>query len=200
MVTANSEQLQRRQDWLLSVLIGAIDGSSHFFQLVFPTLLLYLSHAFGFVSLLLGFLVRTFLFVFVVGQASSGFVVDRIGAMPVLHFGLLSFVVSGALIAASQNYWMLFAAAIIGGEGNSVFHPVDYSIINERVSPERLGHAFSVHGLTGNLGWALAPVFITTISMWAGWRAAALGAGVLVRSEERRVGDGGGGECGWMGW
>jgi len=180
MVTANSEQLQRRQDWLLIVLIGAIHGSSHFFQLVFPTLFLYLSHAFGFDYLQLGFLVTAFFFVSGVGQASSGFVVDRIGAMPVLHFGLLSFVVSGALIAASQNYWMLFAAAIIGGAGNSVFHPVDYSIINERVSPERLGHAFSVHGLTGNLGWALAPVFITTISMWAGWRAAALGAGLLV--------------------
>ena len=27
-----------------------------------------------------------------------------------------------------------------------------------------LGHAFSVHGLTGNLGWAAAPVFLAGIS------------------------------------
>lgn len=171
---------QKRQDWLLIILIGAIHSSSHFFQLVFPSLFIYLNHSFGFDYLELGLLVTAFFFISGVGQASSGFIVDRIGAMPVLHFGLLSFVLAGVLIGVSQNYWMLLVAALVGGAGNSVFHPVDYSIINERVSPERLGHAFSVHGLTGNLGWALAPVFITTLSLWVGWRVAAFGAAALV--------------------
>src|SRR5690625_273449 len=180
MHSDNPEQLLRRNDWLLISLIGAIHGSSHFFQLVFPTLFLYLNQAFGFDYLQLGFLVTAFFFVSGIGQASSGFIVDRIGPMPVLHFGLLSFVIAGVLIAVSRNYWMLLAAAVIGGAGNSVYHPVDYSIINQRVSPARLGHAFSVHGLTGNLGWALAPIFITTLAMWWGWRAAAFGAGMLV--------------------
>jgi len=171
---------QKRRDWQLIILIGAIHSSSHFFQLVFPSLFLYLNHSFGFDYLELGLLVTTFFFVSGIGQASSGFIVDRIGAMPVLHFGLLSFVLSGVLIGVAQNYWMLLLAALVGGAGNSVFHPVDYSIINERISPQRLGHAFSVHGLTGNLGWAIAPIFITTLSMWAGWRIAALGAAALV--------------------
>jgi len=180
MHSENPEQLLRRNDWLLIALIGAIHGSSHFFQLVFPTLFLYLHQAFGFDYFQLGVLVTAFFFVSGIGQASSGFIVDRIGPMPVLHFGLLSFVAAGVLISVSQNYWMLLAAAVIGGAGNSVYHPVDYSIINQRVSPARLGHAFSVHGLTGNLGWALAPIFITTLAMWWGWRAAAFGAGMLV--------------------
>ena len=50
--------------------------------------------------------------------------------------------------------------------GNSVFHPVDFTILNRRVSPQRLGHAFSVHGLSGNLGWAAAPVFMAGIAAW----------------------------------
>lgn len=52
-------------------------------------------------------------------------------------------------------------ATIIGlaGLGNATFHPVDFTILNQRVSPPRLGYAFSAHGLTGNLGWAAAPVF-----------------------------------------
>src|SRR5690625_106464 len=145
MHSENPEQLLRRNDWLLIALIGAIHGSSHFFQLVFPTLFLYLHQAFGFDYFQLGVLVTAFFFVSGIGQASSGFIVDRIGPMPVLHFGLLSFVVAGVLISVSQNYWMLLAAAVIGGAGNSVYHPVDYSIINQRVSPARLGHAFSVH-------------------------------------------------------
>jgi len=41
------------------------------------------------------------------------------------------------------------------------------------VSQSRLGHAFSVHGISGNLGWALAPVFLIGISTWTGdWRMA----------------------------
>ncbi|MFA4913869.1 MAG: MFS transporter, partial [Burkholderiaceae bacterium] len=49
-----------------------------------------------------------------------------------------------------------------------------------RISPLRLGHAFSTHGLTGNLGWALTPVFMTTLILLANWRVAAFGAAALV--------------------
>ena len=75
---------------------------------------------------------------------------------------------------------MLMAAAVVGGIGNSVFHPADYSIINHRVTAPRLGHAFSAHGLTGNLGWALTPVFMTSITLLADWRVAAYCAAGLV--------------------
>ena len=75
---------------------------------------------------------------------------------------------------------MLVLAAVIGGLGNAIFHPVDYSILNHRVSPRRLGHAFSTHGFTGNLGWALTPIFMSTLIYLANWRVAAIGAGLLV--------------------
>ena len=105
---------------------------------------------------------------------------DRIGARPVLWFGLSCFVVSGLLIGSANGYAMLMAAAVVGGIGNSVFHPADYSIINHRVTAPRLGHAFSAHGLTGNLGWALTPVFMTSITLLADWRVAAYCAAGLV--------------------
>jgi hypothetical protein len=41
------------------------------------------------------------------------------------------------------------------------------------------GHAFSVHGLTGNLGWALAPAFLVGITAMADWRTAYHAAAVL---------------------
>ena len=43
---------------------------------------------------------------------------------------------------------------MVAGLGNSVFHPADFTLLNRRVSTPRLGHAFSVHGLSGSLGWA----------------------------------------------
>src|SRR5690606_7725407 len=151
-----------------------------FFQLVLPTLYLSLATEFGYDFARLGLLASIFFLLSSIGQASSGFVVDRVGPAPVLRFGLACFVVSGILIAASNGYAMLVAAAAIGGIGNSVFHPVDYSILNHRVSPERLGHGFSAHGLTGNMGWALAPVYMAAFIYWADWRTAALAASALV--------------------
>lgn len=170
----------KRRDWKIIGLIGAGHSCSHFFQLVFPTLFLPLAAEFGYDFVQLGLLASVFFVVSSLGQASSGFVVDRIGPTPVLRFGLACFVVSGVLIGLSTNYAMLMLAAIIGGAGNSVFHPVDFSIINHRVSSRRLGHAFSTHGFTGNLGWALTPVFMTTLIHLGDWRLAAFGAAGLV--------------------
>jgi hypothetical protein len=50
--------------------------------------------------------------------------------------------------------------AAVAGAGNSIFHPTDFTLLNHGVRPSRLGHAFSVHGVSGNLGWAAAPVFM----------------------------------------
>lgn len=168
------------RDWKIISLIGVVHASSHFFQLVLPTLFLYLNAEFGFDYVQLGFVVTCFFLVSVCGQASSGFVVDRIGPAPVLFFGLSAFLISALLLATASSYSMLIVAAIIGGAGNSIFHPVDYSIINHRVSAQRLGYAFSVHGLTGNLGWAAAPLFITSISMLYGWRIAVYGVALII--------------------
>ncbi len=170
----------RRRDWKIILLIGVAHASSHFFQLVLPSLYVSLGNEFGLDFARLGLLVSTFYVVSGIGQASSGFVVDRIGARPVLWFGLTCFVLSGVLIGSANGYAMLVAAAVVGGIGNSVFHPADYSIINHRISAPRLGHAFSTHGLTGNLGWALTPVFMTSITLLADWRVAAYSAAGLV--------------------
>ncbi|AZY49830.1 MFS transporter [Bordetella avium] len=170
----------RRRDWQIILLIGIAHASSHFFQLLLPSLYVSLGQEFDLDFARLGLLVSVFYVVSGLGQASSGFVVDRVGARPVLWFGLSCFVLSAVIIGAANGYPMLILAAAIGGVGNSIFHPADYSIINHRVSPARLGHAYSTHGLTGNLGWALTPVFITTITLLSNWRVAAFSAGALV--------------------
>lgn len=170
----------KRRDWTIISLIGAAHSCSHFFQLVLPTLYLSLAAEFGYDFVALGLLASAFFLVSCLGQASSGFIVDRVGPAPVLRFGLACFVASGVLIGLSGGYAMLMLAAVVGGAGNSVFHPVDYSIINHRISPQRLGHAFSAHGLTGNLGWALTPIFMAAIIHVANWRIAAFAAAGLV--------------------
>ncbi len=126
-----------------------------------------------------GALMSVFFVVSGIGQALAGFVVDRWGAHRVLCLGAGLLSCSGLLVAGAPALWGLYLAAFVAGMGNCVFHPADYSLLNHRVSHARLGHAFSLHGLSGNLGWALAPLLMTATATAFGWRAAGLAAASL---------------------
>ncbi len=59
----------------------------------------------------------------------------------------------------------------------SVYHPADYAIISSAVDESRLGRAFSLHAVTGNLGSAAAPlVMVALVTFFGVRRAAPLGA------------------------
>lgn len=160
-------------------LVGLAHGTSHFFHLLLPPLFPWFIHDFGLSYVQTGLLVSVFFMVSGVGQALSGFLVDRIGARPLLFAALACFGLSALSAAAAQGLAGLVAAAALAGLGNAPFHPVDFTILNKRVSALRLGHAFSVHGISGNLGWAAAPVFLTVLTAATGsWRWALVGAAV----------------------
>jgi len=161
-------------------LIGLAHSTSHFFHMLLPMLFPLFIRDFGFSYSELGLLVTTFYVISGVGQALAGFLVDRVGARPVLFCALTCFVLAALATATANGYAGLMLAAALAGFGNAPFHPVDFTILNKRVSQLRLGHAFSVHGVTGNLGWAAAPVFLASITAISGsWRVAAASAGGL---------------------
>ncbi|HET6921507.1 MAG TPA: MFS transporter [Anaeromyxobacteraceae bacterium] len=169
----------RAADLRLISLLGFAHGISHLFHLVLPSLFPWLMADFGLSFTRAGTLTAAFFLVSGVGQAVAGFAVDRYGARLALGAGLALFVLSALVLGLARDYPMLLAAALLAGAGNSVFHPADFTVLNRRVSPARLGHAFSAHGLSGNLGWAAGPVLMAGIAAGAGWRAAAFAAGVL---------------------
>ena len=74
---------------------------------------------------------------------------------------------------------MLALSSVVAGVGNGVFHPVDYTLINRKVGKARLGHAYSVHGITGSLGWAIAPALLVPITLASSWRVALACAGAM---------------------
>jgi len=160
-------------------LVALVHGLSHFFQIatavVFPLIKddLEVSYA------ALGGTVALYYGVSGICQTLAGFAVDRFGARRVLFCGLV-LSTAGALIAGfAHNYQMLLVAALVGGIGNSVFHPCDFSILNARVNKQRLGYAFSWHGIAGSLGYAAAPSYAIAMVGTTGWRGALLGAAAL---------------------
>ena len=153
---------------------------SHFSQLLLAPLFPWLKTEFNVSYAQLGFLMTVFFVVSCAVQAASGFVVDKCGPRPVLFGGLALLGCAAFGYAFSTSYWMLASAAVIGGIGNGVFHPVNYTLLNRKVSSQRLGHAYSVHGITGSLGWALAPAMLVPLALAFSWRVALMAAGAFV--------------------
>lgn len=172
----------RRQDMAVITTVGLVHGLSHFFHLFIPPLLPWLLPEFGLSFTGLGASMTLFFLLSAIGQALAGGLVDRYGPRRVLQGGILCFLAASLTLAAAQNYVMLLFAAALAGLGNSVFHPADFTVLNRRVATERLSHAFSVHGLSGNLGWAAAPLFLTALAHALGWRMAALSCALLALS------------------
>lgn len=168
-----------RDDATVISLVGLAHGTSHFYHLIVAPLFPWLKVEFGLSYSELGLLMTVFFVISGVGQALSGFVVDRVGAHRVLYFGVATLGISALVLSQAQSYAMLIGGVLIAGLGNSIFHPADYTLLNKRVSPPRLGHAFSVHGITGNIGWAAAPIFLAGIATLWNWRAALVCAAMI---------------------
>ena len=160
-------------------LVGLAHLISHFSQLLLPPLFPWLKDEFhvGFTEL--GVLLTIFFAVSCAVQALSGFLVDRFGPRPILFGGLGLIALAAFGFSVSTSYWMMAGFVVIAGVGNGVFHPVDYTLLNRKIHASRLGHAFSVHGITGSLGWALAPAMMSTLALLYSWRVALASAGAL---------------------
>ena len=177
---AASSPSSLRSDAAVIGLVGLAHSMSHFSQLLLAPLFPWLKDAFGVSYTELGMLLTIFFAVSCAVQAMAGFVVDRVGPRPVLFAGLGLLGLAAFGFAASHGWWTLAFFSVVAGTGNAVFHPVDYTLLNRKVSANRLGHAFSVHGITGSLGWALAPALLVPLTIAWSWRAALFCAGVLI--------------------
>jgi MFS transporter, FSR family, fosmidomycin resistance protein len=177
--TLDSKPITLSQDAKVIGLVSLAHAMSHFSHLLLVPLFPIFQKEFALSFSQLGLLVTVFFIVSGLGQALSGFLVDKVGARPVLFSAIGVFVVAALVAANAQGYPWLIVAAALAGLGNSPFHPCDFTILNQRVSAPRLGHAYSVHGISGSLGWAIAPMFYAGLTSFVGWRNAYLVAALL---------------------
>jgi MFS family permease len=168
-----------RVDARVIALVGSAHFVSHFFQLALPPLFPMLKQEFGVSYAMLGAVMSVFFAFSGVCQTLAGFAVDRFGARTVLLAGMGLLAASCLIAGFAPIFWVLFPVMALAGVGNSVFHPADFSILNASVAPQRLGHAYSVHGIGGNLGWAAAPMTSFALGSLFGWRAALIIMGGL---------------------
>ena len=166
-----------KRDLRIIGLVGSAHFFSHFFQLTLPPLFPLIKDTFGVPYVALGFVMSVMYASSGVGQTISGFLVDRFGATRVLVSGMCLLAGSMAAAGMAPTYWVLLPIAVLAGLGNSVFHPADYSIFNASVDSRRLGRAYGVHSLCGNLGWTAAPAVAVALAAHTSWRTALVTVG-----------------------
>ena len=160
-------------------LIGLAHFFSHFYQLTLPALFPLMLKVEGLNWAELGTLSATLFVASGISQTPSGFLVDKIGARPMLIGGI--FLMSLAMMGFwwADSYPLMLLLAFIAGIGNSVFHPADFSILNGSVDSSRMGRAFSVHHFGGYIGYASAPFLMLALGTEIGWRESVLLVGSL---------------------
>ena len=167
-----------RRDIKVMGAVGVVHLFSHFYQLALAPLFPLISAELQISNLELGLLVTVFFIASAGFQPPAGFLADRIGARPVLIGGLILLSLSVIGYAFVRDLETLLVLTFLAGTGNSVFHPADYSLLNQSVSPTMIGRAYSVHSLGGHGGFALAPLIMAPLGIWVGWRDALMIVGL----------------------
>jgi len=159
--------------------ICAAHMMSHYYMLLLAPLFAFIRADFNVSYTELALALTVFNVVSGVLQTPVGFIVDRIGARMVLIAGLAISSIAYAIAGMVDSYWVFIAMYGVGGIGNTVFHPADYSLLSHHTPPERLSQVFSFHSFAGIVGSAIAPVTLLYMQGLYGWRGAYLGAAIF---------------------
>lgn len=172
--TVERTPIEANSDLRVIGLVSAAHLVSHYYIIILPPLFTVIRADFSVSYTELGFALAAFNIVSALLQTPAGFLVDRIGARPVLIGGLLIGAAALAGAAVLPSFWAFVAMFALLGLGNTVYHPADYSLLSKRVSASRIGQAYSVHTFAGMVGGAVAPVTLLVLANSYGWRGAYL--------------------------
>jgi MFS family permease len=159
--------------------ICAAHMMSHYYMLMLAPLFAFIREDFGVSYTELALALTVFNVVSGTLQTPVGFLVDRIGARPVLLCGLFLSSVSYAIAGIVGSFWVFVAMYGVAGLGNTVYHPADYSLLSRHTPSAKIGQVFSFHTFAGMVGSAIAPATLLFMQSQFGWRGAYIGSAIF---------------------
>jgi MFS family permease len=145
---------------------------SHYYMLMLAPLFVFIRADYGVTYTELSLALIAFNVVSALLQTPAGFFIDRTGARINLIGGLLLGSAAIAVAGAVDSFWVFIAIFAVLGLANTVYHPADYALLSEHVSPQRITQVFSFHTCSGMIGSAVAPVTLLFMQSLVGWRGA----------------------------
>ncbi len=151
---------------------------NHGYMTLLPAVLVVLAgdQSLGFFAL--GAIVNIGYCLFGAGSIPAGIMADRLGAKKMLVLGLWGMAVSSILVGCSPGSWSFAFSYSLLGLAASIYHPAGLSLIAHHIGKK--GKALSLHGIAGNLGLSLAPLFaVSMVMLFDTWRAAYIAFGLI---------------------
>ena len=152
---------------------------SHYYMMLLAPLFVFIKDDYGVTYTELSLALAAFGVVSAVLQTPVGFFVDHFGARLNLIGGLLLGSAAVAVAGLVDSFWVFIAMFAVMGLANTVYHPADYALLSERVTPQRIPQVFSFHTCSGMIGSAVAPGTLLFMQSLVGWRGAFVCAAVL---------------------
>ena len=142
----------------------------HITELTYPALLSRIEDDFGVRAVILGTIASVFSWAFGGSAIPAGFLTDRLGSRRVLFYAFAGGTVSLVLVGLSPNAWVLAATLALLGFCIGLYHPAGLSLMAQGV--RQRGLALGFHGVSGNVGQALAPALAVGLAIAVDWRLA----------------------------
>ncbi|MFQ6126318.1 MAG: MFS transporter [Candidatus Heimdallarchaeota archaeon] len=165
------------------VLIGVTfaHSLSHAFVMTFPALLPFIQESFVLTSYTeLGLLPGILLVTYGLTTFPSGILSDAVGITRVLTVYLVILAICSFMLLVVTTFTVLLVLVGVIGLTAGLYHPPGLSLISQSFSSDDLGKFFGAHGISGNIGVAIAPgiaVFIASTKY--GWQYALLPFGLF---------------------
>lgn len=153
--------------WVLTV--SGTHALIHAIELTFAALLLRIEDDFDSDLLLLGILANVGAFAFGFGALPAGYLVDRLGTVPILRLALGTTALTGALVGFAPDEITLGVFLALLGLATGLYHPAGITLL---ARTRRRARNVGLHGAIGNFGIALAPALAAGLAVTVDWRAA----------------------------
>lgn len=151
-------------------LISAGHALTHWYPATFYVLLPLIGKELGLSYTQIGFLMSAQHLAGAISNLPGGMLVDAVGKKGYLMAASLFWVgFPYALMSLTDSMWMLVICVMLVGIGNNLWHPAAIPTLAHRY-PQRKGLVLSFHGMGGNIGEAIAPLFAGALLAWFSWR------------------------------
>ena len=151
-VSALPEQARRRG---LAVLLGTSFFTWGGFFAVIPLITVHYVDQLGWTAASVGSVLAIRQFLQQGISSVTGAVADRVGAKPLICFGMLIRIVSFGMVAAADSYIVLLSAMILMGIGGGFFEAPEQAAIVALTTPAERRRFFSLNGVVAGLGTSL---------------------------------------------